>query len=70
MLWSTMLATQATMQISMMAIKCPFGDPMALTHLPLDKMAAILADDNFKCIYMNENDKILIRISLKIVARS
>ena len=33
-------------------------------------MAAILADDNFKCIFMNENDKILIRISLKFVPRS
>ena len=33
-------------------------------------MAAILADDNFKCIFLNENDRILIRISLKFVARS
>ena len=29
---------------------------------PQDKMAAILADNNFKCIFMNENDKILIQI--------
>ena len=43
---------------------------IALTHLPLDKMAAILADDNFKCIFLNENDGILIRISLKFVPRS
>ena len=28
-----------------------------LTHLPQDKMAAILADDIFKCILLNENDK-------------
>ena len=27
-----------------------------LTHLPLDKMAAILADDIFKCICLNENN--------------
>ena len=40
------------------------------THLPLDKMAAILADDNFKWIFLNENDRILIRISLKFVPRS
>ena len=40
------------------------------THLPLDKMAAILADDNFKCIFFNENDRILIQISLKYVPRS
>ena len=33
-------------------------------------MAAILADDNFKCIFLNENDGILIRISLKFVPRS
>ena len=33
-------------------------------------MAAILADDNFKCIYLNENVKILIPILLKVVPRS
>ena len=33
-------------------------------------MAAILADHIFKCIFMNENDKILIQISLKFVPRS
>ena len=33
-----------------------------LTHLPLDKMAAILADDIFKCIFLNENDRIPIQI--------
>ena len=32
-------------------------------------MAAILADDNFKCILLNENDIILIWISLKFVPR-
>ena len=30
-------------------------------------MAAILADDIFKCIFLNENVKILIQISLKLV---
>ena len=30
-------------------------------------MAAILADDIFKCIFVNENDKIPIQISLKLV---
>ena len=29
--------------------------PQHLTHLPLDKMAAILADDIFKGIFLNEN---------------
>ena len=33
-------------------------------------MAAILADDIFKYILLNENDKILIEISLKLVPRS
>ena len=34
------------------------------------KMAVILADDNFKCIFLNENDRILIQIPLKFVPRS
>ena len=33
-------------------------------------MAAILAEDNFKCIFLNENDRIPFRISLKFVPRS
>ena len=33
-------------------------------------MAAILADDNFKCIFLNENDRIPSWISLKFVPRS
>ena len=37
------------------------------THLPLDKMAAILADDIFKCVFLNENIWISIKISLKFV---
>ena len=41
-----------------------------LTGLPLDKMAAFLAGDNFKYIFLNENDRISIRISLKLVSRS
>ena len=38
-----------------------------LTHLSLDKMAAILADDIFKCIFLNENVRISIKISLKFL---
>ena len=30
------------------------------THHPLDKMAAILADNTFKWIFLNENGRILI----------
>ena len=33
-------------------------------------MAATLADDIFDCIILNENDTILIQISLKYVPRS
>ena len=33
-------------------------------------MAAILADENLKYIFLNENDSIPIRISLKFVPRS
>ena len=33
-------------------------------------MAAILADDIFKCIFLNENDRTLIQISLKFVPSS
>ena len=43
---------------------------LGLTHLPLDKMATVLADDSFRCILLNENDRILMRISLKFVPRS
>ena len=38
-----------------------------LPHLPLDKMAAFLADDIFKCIFLNENDRIPNQISLKFI---
>ena len=41
----------------------------SLTHLPQDKMAASLADDNFKCIFLNENVWIVIQISLKFVPK-
>ena len=37
----------------------------ALTHIPLDKMAAILADD----IFANEKFYILIKVSLKFVRK-
>ena len=32
-------------------------------------MAAILADDIFKCLFLNENDRISIKIPLKFVPR-
>ena len=33
-------------------------------------MAAILADNDFKCVFLNKNDIITIRISLQFVPRS
>ena len=39
----------------------------ASIHLPLDKMAAILAEDIFKCIFFNENNRIPIQISMRFV---
>ena len=57
------------MGLKMLSAKCwPFCCRLnLLTHLPLDKMAAILADNIFKCIFLNENDGIPIQISLKFV---
>ena len=43
---------------------------MLTTHLPLDKMAAVLADDILKFIFLNENDRIQIQISLQFIPRS
>ena len=40
-----------------------------LTHLPLDKMAAIQADDIFNYIFLNEKVRILIKMTLKFVPR-
>ena len=45
-------------------------DSYYVTHLPLEKMAAVLADDNLKCIFVNENERIPIQISLKFVPMS
>ena len=43
---------------------------ISLNHLPLHKMATVLADDIFKYIFLNENDRTTIQISLKFVLRS
>ena len=40
-----------------------------LTHLALDKIAAILADDIFKRILLNEKTRISIKISLRFVLK-
>ena len=36
----------------------------------MDQMAAILANDIFKCIFLYANDRIQIQISLKLVPKS
>ena len=41
----------------------------ALTHCGQDKMAAIFSDSIFKCIFLNENVWIPIKISLKFVLK-
>ena len=33
----------------------------------MEKMAAFMADDICRCIFLNENDRIMIKISLKYV---
>ena len=50
--------------------KYKFHNLLWLNSFPHDKMSAILADDNFRYIFPNENDTIPIRISLKFVPRS
>ena len=42
---------------------------MTQFNLPLDSMADILADDNFGCIFLNENERIPMQISLKFVSK-
>ena len=42
----------------------------SLTYLLLAKMAAIVVADNYKCIFLNQDEMIPIRISLKSVSMS
>ena len=41
-----------------------------LTHLPLNKLAPIFADDIFNCILLSKNDGIPLQISQKRLQRS
>ena len=45
------------------------GQYNALTHWGRDKMDAIFTDDIFKCIFLNENARISLEISLKFVPK-
>ena len=49
--------------------KSSFMEDGDLTHLPLDKMAAILADSILKWIFLNEKFCISIQFSLKFVPK-
>ena len=42
---------------------------MCLTHLPLDKMTTVVADDIFKCIFLNEAVRYLTKTSLEFVPK-
>ena len=57
-------------ELSITHLNCTGSSAIEWTHLPLDKMAAILAVDIFKCIFLNEKDRIPIQIPLKFVPRS
>ena len=49
----------------------PSRGKQVLTHAsPLDKLAAILAGDIFKWIFLNENCRIPIQISLRFIPNS
>ena len=48
----------------------PLNSCHPLTHLSLDKKATALADDIFKAIFLNQNDRIQIQIPPKIVPRT
>ena len=42
----------------------------SVNSFPLDKIGRHLADDIFKCIFLNENDRTQIQLSMKYVPRS
>ena len=69
LIWWAIWDITVMMEVGWRSVQGP-GSRDLSTHLPLDKMAAILADDNFKCIFLNGNDRILMQISLKFVPRS
>ena len=48
-------------------IPCLYLPYVQLTHLSLDKMVAILADETFECILLTEDDEIPIQFSLKLI---
>ena len=52
--------TSAAMVLTLFSRNIPVLAPKGLTHWGRDEMAATLADDVFKCIFLNENVWILI----------
>ena len=65
-----MMASICNAEMAIVRILSSGDGLIGLTYLPLDKMDAILADGNCKCIFLRENDGISIRISLKFVPGS
>ena len=49
--------------------RCASQDQNELTHWGRGKMAVTLADDTFKCKFVNENILISIKVSLKFVPK-
>ena len=68
--FATFAPSHSEMESSVKRLIRPASHLPVKTHLPLNKMPAILTDDHFKCIFMNENATISIWISLKFVLRS
>ena len=58
-----------TSNLSVTLVIFLWSTPFCLTHWGQDKMAAIFTEDIFKCIFMNENVSIAIKISLKFVPK-
>ena len=60
----------APVWFSLLSVPSPTGTHEVFNSSSLDQIAAILADDVFRCIFLNETFCIFIRISLKFVLRA
>ena len=68
MKYSIFSSLKTIVQWSPLSALC--GQHRINSYLAGKKMAAILADDTLKCIFLNKNDRIPFRISLKFVPMS
>ena len=70
-LWPITLAhNQFTAWVRLAKKHKDYGQDRQFKAPPLDKMATISADDIFKIIFLNENVRISIQISLKFVSKA